>query len=761
MQYFSPANIRNIDVASLSNDDIMRIKNEMNKQNLTIDAAESLAISNGMSAQNFAVLKARLSTLTPQAQENTTVPIDTTIKEEIIQLDKNAIAKPQIYGSEFFTSTSLSFEPNSSMATPASYVLGAGDELQLVIYGMQEYTSSFAVSNDGFISIPVVGQVFVSGLNFEAAKTKIKNVCQKVYPSLATGASQLSLSLSKIRTIHITIIGAQKPGNYSVSSLSTVFNALHIAGGPDGNGSYRNIELIRNGKVVKTIDIYRFLTTGNQADNVNLQENDVVRIPVYENRVKIEGNVKRPGIFELLPTETFDELLDYAGGFDEAAYRKNIKLVQNAENGIGTKVFDLTEAQYKSYKPKIGDVFKVSPMIANFENRISVKGSVYRPDNYEFKAGMTVKDLIDKAEGITQDAYMTRALLIREKDDLTKEITYVNLNDVLNGQGNTVLRKNDELIVSSLFNYNNNRTISINGQVKNPGEYPFIENIKLYDLILMAGGFTDGASRLVDVSSIIIRDEKAGQNSKVGDVKTLEMDTSLIDQTSNISLSPYDMITVRKKPVFETLRSVVVKGEVEYPGNYTITDKKERVSDLISRTGGLKYFANLDGMRVVRTSEVVKADGTKATQEVIIPINYKKLFRNLRATENFALQNGDVLIVPEKRNTVVIYGQVQVQSEIPYFSKNVRKYISSSGGFGENASKEGVYVIQANGLASATKTILGVRYYPKVQTGATIVVPYKNIPPKEKVPPYAYSIIASGVAGVTAATVAIISLLNK
>ena len=760
-QTLSPTNIRNINVANLSNQEVEQIKKEMDKQNMSIDAVESLAMANGMTAQDFSILKARLAATTPQAQANpTNVEAGTNVKEQVIQMDETKRA--EVYGAEFFNNASLSFEPNSSMATPASYVLGPGDEIQLIIYGMQEYAGTFPVSKEGYISIPVVGQIHVSGLSFEAAKTQIKSASQKAYQSLATGQSQISLSLAKIRSIRITIIGAQKPGNYSVSSLSTVFNALHIAGGPSRDGSYRKIELIRNNKVIKVIDIYRFLTTGSQEDNINLEENDVIRIPVYENRVKIEGNVKRSGVFELLPNETFNDLLNYAGGFDEAAYRKNIKLIQNSNKDAGgIKMFDLTEDKYRNYKPQLGDVIKVSPILAKFENKVSIKGSVYRPDDYEFVNGMTVKTLVEKAEGVTQDAYLTHAILIREKDDLTKEITYVNLKEVLGGQGDISLRKNDELVISSLFEFNSKKVLHINGEVKNAGEYPYIENIKLYDLILMAGGFTDGASKTVELTSMIIKDAPSGQSSKVSDVKVIEIDTLLVNQSSNIALAPYDVITVRKKPTFEKLTSVTVSGQVEYPGSYVISDKNERVLDFINRAGGLKYYANPEGLRIIRTSEVINADGTKGTKEVIIPINYEKIIKRPRNKENFIVQRGDVLIVPEKKGTVGVFGQVQSNSEIPYFSKKLKKYINYSGGFGEHPHKKRIYVIQPNGLAKATKRFLGIPIYPRIKSGSTIIVPTKSIEEKEKMSAGEWAVIASVITSLASTSAIVAVTLTK
>ena len=676
----------------------------------------------------------------------------------MVEFDENAVKKSQLFGSEIFTNTSLSFEPNSNMATPSNYILGAGDELQIVIYGMQEYAGSATVSKEGKINIPIVGQVFVNGLTFEAAKTQIKKAATRIYSSLGSGQSQISVTLSKIRTIRVTIIGTRKPGNYSVSSLATVFNALHVAGGPDENGSFRTIELIRNNKVIRTIDIYKFLTKGDQSDNVNLLENDVIRVPVYENRVKIEGNVKRPGIFEMLPNESFKDLLFYAGGFDEAAYRKNIKLVQNSDNGL--KILDLTEDEYQSYTPQPGDVFKVSQLLSKFENKVSIKGSVFRPDDYEFEEGLTIRKLIAKAGGLTPDAFLNRALLIREKDDLTKEVLDVDITALYRGEKTILLRKNDELYISSVFDLKNQNTIHISGQVKKPGEYPYIENIKLYDLIFLAGGLKDNASRMVEIASIIIKDEKSGSNTQVSNVRVIEIDTLLLDQTKNISLSPYDMVQIRKKPIFERQQFVVVSGEVEYPGNYVIADKKERILDIINRSGGLKYEADKNGIKVVRTVDKTVGE-TTVKQTVTIPVDYDKLSKNPGSRKNLTLELGDQIVVGKKVETVKVLGNVQLNSEIPYAGRRMKHYIGSVGGFTDKADKKRIYVVYPNGVAARTNTFLGIKDYPRIRPGSEIVVPTMDESKKDKLSAVEIASITGVIGSLTGMTVAIINLLSK
>lgn len=756
-QTLSPDFIRSVKVSSLSNEEIIKIKSEMDKQSMTMATLENLAISNGMSAVDFSVLKTRLDGLSSNVSE-TNVEKGTIISEKPIELDaKSDIKKSDIYGSEIFNSTTLSFEPNANMATPANYILGAGDELQIVVYGIQEFASSAQVSKEGRITLPVVGQIFVNGLTFEAARIQIKKACGKIYSSLNSGQSSLSVSLSKIRTIKITIIGAKKSGNYSVSSLSTVFNALHIAGGPEANGSYRNIELLRNNKVIRKIDIYKFLVKGDQSDNLNLLENDVIRIPVYENRVKIEGNVKRPGIFEMLPNETFSDLMNYCGGFDEAAYRKNIKLIQNSDRGL--KVLDLTEDKYNSYIIRTGDVFKVSQLLNKLENKLAIKGSVNRPDDYEFVEGMTILDLINKADGLTNDAYRNRALLIRVKEDLTNEITNVDLNTVFNGSNNFVLRKNDELIISSLFDFKNQQTLNIFGYVKNEGEYPFIENITLYDLIIQSGGFTNGASKVVEVSRTIIKDEKILDQKESSTIISLEIDTLLMDQSKNVKLAPYDIVSIRKKPVFELQQSVSIIGEALYPGAYTISKKDETFLDILTRAGGLKSNANTNAIYILRKVDLNSTE-KKESNIKKIPIDYLNVIKNPTKTRNIVIKPGDQIVINKLDNTVKVFGNVYLNSEIPYVGgKNLKYYLSSVGGLNENSDKKRIYIVKANGLAKATKTFLGFRKYPKVEAGCEIFVPQKiEKINTNKLTTSELAIISSAIGSITATIIAITTL---
>ncbi len=742
--------INNIDfnklkVEQITPPEILKIKNEMVKNNLSIDDLEKLAMSKGMKANEFSLLKIKLETDVPK----TNVELGSKIDAEPIDLDIESQNNPKafkskIFGSDLFTNPSLTFEPNSNMATPLNYILGTGDEMQIIIYGIQEFSTSTHVSKEGKINIPNIGLINVSGMTFEAATAYIKKACGNVFSTIRSGQSNVSITLTKIRTIKVTIIGGKKSGNYSVSSLATLFNALYLAGGPDENGSYRNIELIRDNKIIKKIYIYKYIINGDQSDNVGLKENDIIRIPVYNCRVSIEGRIKTSGIFELLPEENFNDLLKYCSGFSESAYLSSIKLIQNTEKEL--RIIDLTKDEYISYKPKSGDVFKVGEILNKFENRISIKGSVYRPDDYSFSPGMKVSNLISKADGLTGDAYMNQAQITRLREDYSKEIISISLNKVFSGDSlhDIKLNKEDELLVFSMFDFKDNQNINIGGEVRKPGKYPFVKNIKLFDLLIQSGGFTDEASKRIEISRIIKKDQIILDQKEIATILTIEItDNVLTDESKNIVLEPNDVIQVRKIPIYQNQKSVLILGYVEYPGNYTIANKDERILDLINRTGGLKSEANQEGIYVIRG-------------ESKIPINYIKILKKPNSLQNIRLQPGDEVRVLKLVRAIKIEGSVSVNTEIPFEKgKSVRYYLNSVGGVNENGWKKKIYCVYPNGITSSTKSILFIKNYPEVLAGTTIKIPAK---PEKKERSSANFV---GIASVSTSMATMIAVLAK
>ncbi len=742
--FLSTTDFTKIEVQNLSDQEIQQIKDEMSKKNISIETLENIAISKGMSPANFNILKSKIELEKPKSnvENGTSIPLNPIAMDAESQNNPKAF-KSQIFGSDLFTNPSLSFEPNSNMATPINYILGTGDELQIVIYGIQEYAVGVHVTKEGKITIPNVGQLSINGMTFEAASVVIKKACGNVFSTLKSGQSDISITLSKIRTIKITIIGAQKSGNYSVSSLSTVYNALYLAGGPNINGSYRNIELIRNNKVIRKIDIYKFIINGDQSDNLGLRDNDIIRIPIYTNRVSIEGEVKKSGIFELIPGENFKTLLNYCSGFSEAAYLSSIKLIQNTDKEL--KIIDLTKNDFETYIPKSGDVLKVGTILNKFENRISIKGAVYRPDEYSLTDGLRLLDLINKAEGLTEDAYKNTAQITRLTSNFSKEIISIDLNKVYNGDStqNILLQKEDQIFIFSLFDFKNSLTIHLGGEVRKAGEYPFVKNLKLYDLIIQAGGFTDLASKRIEISRLIKKDQIIENQEQIASIILVEVDSLLCDQTKNILLEANDVIQVRKIPVYTIQKNAVLSGSVQYPGQYAISNNQENVMDIIARAGGLKIDANKEAIYIKRG-------------EYNIPINYLKISKKPTSIQNIKIQPGDELVIRKYVAAIKVVGGVNLNSEIPFKkNKSVKYYVKSCGGFIDRAWKKEVYAVYPNGEACETKSFLFFKIYPKIKPGSLINVPIKN-ERKER----STSEIVS-LAGVTTSMATMIAIVSK
>lgn len=742
---FNGTDLSTVKVDNLSNDDIAKIKAQLASKNMTLDSVKPMANARGMSDVEFNKLKIRLQTPEPETNKSQidSLPIKKKkVPEKRIPLKIDTLL---VFGSELFTNASLTFEPSSKIATPINYILGPGDELQISVFGVQEYNGTAAVSSEGKISVPFVGQIFVSGMPIEAATQKIKSAFAKIYTTLGSGQSKFNVTLAKIRTIGITIIGAKQPGNYSVSSLSTVYNALYVAGGPNKNGSFRNIELLRGNKVIKIIDIYRFLVNGDQSDNVGLRDGDVIRIPVYDNRVTIEGQVKRPGIFELKANDNFNDLLGYASGFTDVAFTAKINVLQKTDTEF--KIVDVSKANFATFKPKNGDVIKVGKILNRFENRVKIEGTVFRPDTYSFFKGMRISDLIAKAEGLKEDAYKNRARIIRVKGDLTIEMLDVNLEKIIAGDKvyDLLLQKEDILTVYSLLDFKEDYIVSIFGEIKKEGEYMFYENLTLNDLLVQAGGLTGSASKKVEVARLIKSETLNINDPKKVELFELEILTDNIEQLENIQLQPFDVVTVRRLPVFEKPSFVTINGSVLYPGKYVLANKQDKVYDIIKRSGGFLSTANKQGLKVLRpiAQEQIQdlekvndniidknaensADKLKKIVNATIPIDWEKIEKNQNNNANIILIAGDVIQIPEYNDVVKVAGSVILTSEIPFNSgRGFNYYINAVGGVDSKAWKRKSYIVYPNGQAAVTSSFLFFRNYPKVLPGSQIIVPEK------------------------------------
>ena len=748
------SDLSSLKVDNLTEADLAKIKAQLQSNNMTIDQAEPMALAKGMSATEFSKLKARLSMSTASSTAKSSdlsegSGVETGRKQEKISNTKvkdteNAL----VFGSELFDNPTLNFEPDLKLATPVNYVLGPGDELQISVYGVQEFNASIPVSVEGKISIQYVGQIAVSGMTIEAATQKIRNAIAGVYSTVRSGQSQVGISLSRIRTIKVTLIGSKQPGNYSVSSLATVYNALFLGGGPAKNGSYRNIELLRNNKVYRTIDLYRFLVKGDQSDNVGLKDNDVIRIPAYSQRVTLEGQVKRPGIFEMKKGETFADLLSFASGFNEMAYTASVNVMQKTTKEF--KVKDIYATEFSSYKPLSGDVFRVSKILNRFENRIKIEGAVFRPNTYSFYEGMRISDLVSKADGLKEDAYSNRARIIRLKADLTTEIVTVNLEQALKGdvEANVLLHREDVVTVYSVLDFKEEYKVTIDGEIKTPGEYEYQQNLTLNDLLIQAGGLTGSASKRVEVARMIQSDEMNAENQDKAQLFNLEITADNNEQAKNFALEPFDVVNIRRMAVYEKPEMVSVSGAVPYAGKYVLVTKKDKVYDLIQRAGGLTSLANVNGVKIKRPIQEAQIEAlenvnvnlgkkdsiqdklTKKLKEDLkyatIPVDWKSIVKNPKNSSNVTLFPGDEIEVATYSEGVKVAGNVLLTSEIPYNSgKGFNYYLNAVGGVDAKGWKKKAYIVYPNGKADVAESFLFFRSYPKVLPGSQIVVPEK------------------------------------
>ncbi len=755
---FKGNNLANIKVDQLADADIAKLKAQLSSQGLTIDQAEPMAIAKGMSAAEFAKLKARIgATANAAGAKKTKAPearsaneTDTADTEKYTEKLPKPLINPLIFGSELYNSVAPSFEPNMSLATPLNYVLGPNDQIAVSVYGVQEYSGDLLVSPEGNISVPNVGLIRVAGLTIEDATQKIKNTMgASVYSYLRSGGSKISVTLSKIRTIKVTIIGANLPATYRLSSLATVFNALYVSGGPTAFGSFREIELLRDNKLFKKIDLYRMLINGDQSDNIGLKDNDVIRIPSYKTRVSMDGQVKRPGIFEVLPNENFANILAFASGFTDTAYQASVKVF--AQTNKERQIKDLQQSQYDTYQPQIGDVFVVSKLLNRFSNRVKIEGAVYRPDVFELTPNLKVGDLIRKADGLTGDAYTGRAQINRLQEDLTRSVVSFDVAKALNNDAanNIELRREDEVVITSKQDLKDSLSVYIQGEIRKPGTFDFVEGITLKDLILKAGGFTDAAYKSIEIARLIKRDSIEQKDFRAAEIISTEVDGDISTAAASIKLTPFDVITVKRKAGYTVPESVKIFGQVQYPGPYALSARNERVSAILKRAGGYTPDAYIQGAYLVhnktaeekkkeeeaiaRSKKIVKdssgiedLEKEKTVTFIKVPLNLLDILNNPGSEEDIVLKVGDEIFIPKYDGQIKVGGAVLLTTQVP-FSKNnsFDNYLTAAGGYSADAIKRKAYIVYANGEAARSSKFLFFTFRPKVKPGAEIVVPKK------------------------------------
>lgn len=655
----------------------------------------------------------------------------------------------QIFGHDVFTNRNLTFEPSINLATPVDYRLGPGDEVIIDVWGASENTIRQSISPEGTIQVSGLGPVQLSGMTVKDANAYLQREFSKIYSGISGSepTSQIKLTLGDIRTIQINIMGeVAVPGTYTLSSFSSVFHALYRAGGVNKIGSLRSIKVVRNGKTIADLDVYDYLMKGKMKDDIRLQEGDVIIVNPYESLVRIAGKVKRPMFYEMKPTETVATILNYAGGFTGDAYKKAVRIIR--KSGREHQVYNVDEMDYSVFRLDDGDSISVDAVLKRFENRVEIRGAVYRSGLYELSGTVnTVKQLIKKAEGLRGDAFLNRALLDRENEDLSHEVIAVDLGGLLKGTvADIPLQKNDILYIPSIHDLKEEETISIHGEVANPGTFLFSKNMTIEDLLVQSGGLLEAAATTkVDITRRIKDPKSTSFSSVLGKTYSFDIkDGLVVGGEGDFHLEPFDEVYVRKSPAYRKQQNVVVAGEVLFGGNYALVKKNERLSDLISKAGGITPDAYVKGARLIRKmteeeqrrqadavrmarmgegKDSISVEKLNISDTYTVGINLEKAISNPGSDFDLVLREGDVLFIPEYINTVKISGAVMYPNTVLYKrGESLRYYINQAGGYGKLAKKKKAYVVYMNGTVSRLKS----RDKKAIEPGCEIIVPSKE-----------------------------------
>ena len=695
----------------------------------------------------------------------------------------------QVFGRNIFRSKKLTFEASANLTTPANYVLGIGDKLLINIWGATQNSFETVITADGYVVIASVGPIKLAGLTVERAKAVLKSKLGAHY-----GGTNIDFSLVDVRSVQVQVMGeVVMPGTYTLSGLSSAFNALYKAGGISEIGSLRDIKVYRNGKVVSTIDVYDFILHGNSAENVRLEDNDVIIVGAYNNLVQVEGSVKRPMWYELKNGETVADLIAFAGNFTGNAYKKKLRV--SRKSGAEYSVHTVNEERMSSFQLSDGDQVYVDSIRARYMNRVEVKGAVKYPGVFELGDDIkTVRQLLMGAEGLSENAYEGLAIMHRENEDLTIRMMNVDVHGILNGTSPDVpLKNNDVLFIPSKTDMLGERVVEVMGEVVTPGSYPYADNSTLQDIILQSGGLTEaGSLAKVDVYRRV-KDATAVADGVIrSEVFSFSLDERYaVQQDTTFYLKPYDIVIVRKSPIYEVQRSVVVTGEVNFEGSYIIANENYRLSDLIKACGGMTNMAYVKGARLTRrmnaneleqreyadliaqiqlyengltegknldmqiAEELYKLKKNKS-DKYVVAMDLQRAIDEPGSSYDLLLREGDVIEIPKQMTTIKVSGEVMGEISMPYEEgKSVKYYIKHAGGYTEGAATSRIYGINANGgvvkLKKSSKKA--------IQPGMEIVVPKKNV--RRKLTTGEIIGIGSAVASLASVVIALINTTSK
>ena len=681
----------------------------------------------------------------------------------------------RVFGRDIFNNKSLTFEPQMNIATPQNYVLGPGDQLIIDVYGDTQKSEQLTVSPDGDVTVPGYGPIHVAGLSVASAQKRVRSRLGSYYQS-----SDIKVTVGQTRSIMVNVMGeVRTPGTYTLSAFATVFHALYMAGGISNLGTLRNIKVFRQGRQISSVDVYEFILNGRLAGNVRLQENDVIQVGPYESIVEIDGSVKRPMAYELRKNESLATLLKYAGGYTNNAYKKSMRVVRN--NGRMKSVFNVEEFEMNAFKMTDGDVVTVDRILDRFENMVEVKGAVFRPGMYNLGDKVnSIRSLVETADGLTEEAMVSRAVLRRLKPNRTQEVISIDLKGILDGTAADVpLENEDILFIPTQAEHQNLHTLTISGEVIFPGTYEYADNMTIEDLILQAGGLTDNASTVkVDVSRRIIDPEATTSTMEVAQTFTFSINPNFeVEGNRSFTLQPYDAVSVRRSPVSAVPFTAHVGGEIAFAGSYTLEQKNQRLSDLVKAAGGTIPGAYVRGARLIRT---MTADERARMQEVIemarqsaaisskdsialdqlalsttysVGIHLDEALANPGCDEDIELQDGDRLTIPRFNHTVKISGDVLKPNTVAIKEhKDYKYYVEQAGGYGKRARKSHTFIIYQNGtIAKASKG--------KIEPGCEVVVPTKG--PKDATAIQQWIGMSTSLASLATMFISVANLIKK
>ncbi|MCU0468075.1 MAG: SLBB domain-containing protein [Arcicella sp.] len=710
-------------------------------------------------------------------------------------LDSGIISlRKKIYGFNIFNNPNISFETSLKIPTPKNYMLGTDDELIVDINGFSEEHYTLPITSEGYIKVPKVGNVFVSGLTVEEAKKRIVDRLSKIYVGLksyngAAPNTTATVSLGSIRTIRVTVLGeVVAPGSYSMSSLSRVINALYLSGGPNENGTFREIKVIRDKRLIAQVDLYDLLTTGNLRQNVTLQDQDIIQVGAYKSRIEVQGLIKKPSIFENLPNESLERIInEYGNGFLPDAYRQVLKIQRFTDREV--KLIDLNYDLLSSFYPKSGDVITVEQILTDrIENAVTLEGAVFREGRYSVSDNPTLTKLIKRAEGFKQDAFTSRITITRLRDDLTKENISINFNDITSGKSpDLVLKREDVVKVYSGLDLMETYTVRIQGEINltaaapvtaavttgstgvgetpienstletETGSFPYVKNMTVEDLIQKAGGLKESAAtgriEVIRRKKNIGKDDPSQINSTIGEKFNFGIngDLSLNENASKFILEPFDEVFVRSSPNYEKQQFVSLEGQIIFPGVYALERKDEKISEVLKRAGGLNNQAYPKGATLIRKFKIskqeaerkqkqlselsdnttgvsLKVEAVKEETEESIGIDLERALDSPGSNADMLLQDGDIIRIPKEPQTVRMQGEVLYPTSTRFLNgMSFKHYISEAGGFTQLSARRRSYIVYANGSVDRTRKLLGLfNVYPKVEPGAEIVVPRLN-----------------------------------